>query len=578
LLLGPLVSTDVAADGEQSASRSPAAALRFTDVTATAGVGYLHAYSTGSVDNVTRVGGGVGSGDYDGDGWVDLYGVTGASGGNVLFRNQRDGTFAAVAGAAGAALPERNSSGPTFADYDGDGDLDLYVGVIGGARPTLFRNDGQAGFVAYPEATESFSIAPHNSASFGDYDGDRDLDLFVTHWGTLLFNQSIEHLWRNEGNGTFAPATAAAGLQINAVELPPFRIPFSFSANFSDIDNDGWSDLLLASDFENSQVFINNRDGTFRETTDEVISDENGMGTAVGDYDNDGDLDWFVSSIFDPSGIPRQEWGATGNRLYRNRGDGSFEDATEAAGVRDGNWGWGSCFADFDNDGFLDIFHVNGWDLDPMFVDQPVRLFVSNRDGTFREQAEAAGVADRGDGRGVVCFDYDRDGDIDVFISNNNGSARLFRNDTGNQAGFLNVRLIGRPPNTQGIGARVYVTSEGMTQMRELRAGCNYVSQDPSEAHFGLGAATVVSELRIRWPDGTETVRSDISAGRFLWIPEDPGDANCDGRVGAADIVRAIALDRRDVADIRCALADVDEDGLVDDVDRQRLLALAFGR
>jgi hypothetical protein len=201
---------------------------------------------------------------------------------------------------------------------------------------------------------------------------------------------------------------------------------------------------------------------------------------------------------------------------------------------------------------------------------------MSNRDGTFTEQAEPAGVADRGDGRGVVCFDYDRDGDIDIFIANNGGSSRLFRNEIGDSAAFLHVRLIGRPPNPEGIGARVQITSAGTTQIRELRAGCNYVSQDPAEAHFGLGAATDVSEIRVRWPDGSETVRRDVAVNQFLQIARDPGDANCDGSLSAADFVRSIVSDGGRPQSYRCPLADVDEDGVVNDEDRRSLLHILF--
>ena len=190
----------------------------------------------------------------------------------------------------------------------------------------------------------------------------------------------------------------------------------SFTPNLSDIDGDGDMDLLMASDFETSQVMVNNGDGTFLKITDRnVIIDQNGMGAAVGDYDNDGDMDWFVTSIMQPPDL-------FGNRLYRNMGSGTFEDATDEAGVADGGWGWAACFADFDNDRYLDVFHVNGWragDPDGGTGGDQVRFFHSLGDGTFEEKASMVGLSDQGQGRGVACFDAEQDGDIDIVIANN---------------------------------------------------------------------------------------------------------------------------------------------------------------
>lgn len=551
--------------------------VRFSDVAVAAGASFENRYDRPFPDAVIpRVAGGVGAGDYDGDGWVDLYGVRANAGTNLLLHNRGDGTFEDLAETAGVSLAGEAVQGPTFADYDGDGALDLFIGSTNATFPRLFRNVGTRAFELIPDAVPAVAGAPYNSATFGDVDRDGDLDLLTTHWGYLFFQGGIDHLWRNDGGGRFTGITEESGLTIKVEQNGSLFIQWSFCGNFADITNDGIPDLLLSQDYGRSQVFVGNGDGSFRETTTGVISDENGMGSAIGDYDNDGDLDWFVSSIY-LAGVPSNpDFGTSGNRLYRNRGDGSFEDATDEAGVRDGNWGWGSCFADFDNDGFLDLFHVNGWDLDSRFVAQGARLFMSNRDGTFTEQAESAGVADRGDGRGVVCFDYDRDGDVDIFVANNGGSSRLFRNESDDGAAFLHVRLIGRPPNTEGIGARIQVTSAGTTQIRELRAGCNYVSQDPAEAHFGLASATNVDELRVRWPDGFETARRDVAVNQFLQIARDPGDANCDGSLSAADFVRSLSSNGQPPQPYRCPLADLDEDGVVNDEDRLALVHIVF--
>jgi hypothetical protein len=356
------------------------------------------------------------------------------------------------------------------------------------------------------------------------------LDLFMTHWGTRpAAGESIVYLWRNNGDGTFSNDNAAAGIPD---QLPEDFFDTTFTPNFADINSDGWPDILAAADFGASGISLNNGDGTFRDATTDVISDENGMGAAVGDYDNDGDLDWFVTSIFDSSPTLGGRWGLSGNRLYRNRGDGTFEDATDEAGVREGGWGWGACFADFDNDGFLDIFHVNGWgrldvatgafflDLAAPFHFDRSRLFLSDGDGTFTERSAALGIHDTDQGRGVVCFDYDRDGDVDILVANNGGAPRLFRNDGGNRLGFLQVKLRGRSPNTEAIGARVYVTEGDRTQLREIRNGSNFESQDPAVAHFGLGTAALVAEVRILWPNGQSSSLTNVTVNQFLIVDE----------------------------------------------------------
>ncbi len=268
-------------------------------------------------------------------------------------------------------------------------------------------------------------------------------------------------------------------------------------------------------------MFRNQRDGTFLNITTDVISDHSGMGSAVADSDNDGDLDWFVSSIThleerDETGDPKL---LDGNRLYRNGGSGIFEDVTGPAGVRVGGWGWGSSFVDVNNDCWVDLVHTNGWFSENRgYPTDPTRLFVSRGDGTFDETAVEAGIDDQGQGRGVVCFDFDGDGDLDIFQANLNEPSRLFRNDTPADLGWLHVVLQGPGPNTEAVGARIHVSIGGLTQMRELRCGNNYVSANAVEAHFGLGVAPTVDQVRVTWPDRTETVLHDVAADQRLVI------------------------------------------------------------
>jgi hypothetical protein len=466
--------------------------------------------------------GGVAAGDYDADGWVDLYAVGGELGQTRLLRNRGDGTFEDRTVAAGVGLPGALTCGPTFADYDGDGWLDLLVGGHLGTPLTLLRNRGDGTFEDVTAGSGLTSATSNFSSAFGDYDGDGDLDLAVSHWASNeSFGPPVEHLWRNEGNGGFVPATVAAG--VDPFLAGRFGFTWTFTPSFADLTNDGRLDLLLASDFGTEQVYWNDGDGTFTDATTAVNSSENGMGSAVGDYDNDGDLDWFVTSILDADGTAEGNWGVTGNRLYRNRGDGRLEDVTDAAGVRLGYWGWAACFADFNLDGHLDLFHVNGFDSDSamsvQFHDDPSLFYVANGDGTFTDRSADVGLSDVGQGRGVVCFDYDRDGDVDIYVGNGEGQAsRLYRNDAGVKGGYLAVALRGPGANTQAIGARVLVTTGMRRQMRELAAGGNFVSQNPPIAHFGLGEASSVERLEVEWPDGGLTTMTEVATNQLVEI------------------------------------------------------------
>jgi hypothetical protein len=497
----------------------------FTDVTAEAGVAFRHDYPGTAFSLAGLYGGGVAAGDYDGDGWVDLYAVRGTVGPNLLFHNQGDGTFAEVATTAGVALARPFSVGPAFADFDGDGWLDLLVLGVDGAAPVLFRNRGDGSFEDVT-ATSGLRVTRDTySAAFGDFDRDGDLDLVLGHW---LAAGDTEVFWRNNGDGTFTDITAEVGV------AGPAGPSWVFTPNFADINNDGWPDLLMAADFGTSRVLLNEGGARFRNMTSPVISDENGMGAAVGDYDNDGDLDWFVSSIWDPDGVAEGNWGVSGNRLYNNRGNGTFVDVTDAAGVRVGYWGWASTFGDFNNDGWLDLFHVNGYapaDLVPeasVFAADPARLFVGTPGGRFDEESRQLGVDNVGLGRGALAFDYDRDGDLDLFIQNNLGEAHLLRNDGGNRNSFLTIKLRGQAPNSEGIGARVLVSASGATQLRELRAGSNFESQDPAEAHFGLANAAAADAVSIMWPDGRRTGMVNVRANQFLVVTQTGGSgADC---------------------------------------------------
>lgn len=506
-------------------TRTPAAiGFRFSDSTAAAGLDAGHGFDGAGATMPMMFSSGIAVSDYDNDGDLDIYFVSGSAGANRLFQNLGDATFADIGAAAGVAVSATKSSGPAFADIDGDGFADLFVGAVDGDPVHLYRNNRDGTFSDMTAASGlRFGTANVVSAAFGDYDGDGQLDLFATHWGNQVGDgESSAHLWRNQSATTpfvFTDRSDASGL--SAIYRDEMTDD-TFTPNFADIDGDGDSDLLLASDFGTSKVLRNDGGGVFVDITTAEISDENGMGAAVGDYDNDGDLDWFVSAIsyLEPPAGAFSVDRTSGNRLYNNDGSGNFTDVTLDVGVLRGDWGWGSCFADFNNDGHLDIFHVNGWVQSawPQYELTPSKLFLARGDGTFAEVGGQAGITDRDQGRGVVCADMDADGDIDILVANNGQQLRFYRNDGNLDHHYINIRLSGTAPNTQGIGAKITLEAGGKTQLREMRRGNNYTSQNPARVHFGLGEAAVIDRLRVVWPDRTVTELSNIAVDQHLTI------------------------------------------------------------
>jgi hypothetical protein len=421
--------------------------------------------------------GGAAAGDCDDDGYVDVFIARGDEGPNLLYMNQGNLAFidrAETAGIAYTQSPGQNyaHSGPTFADMDGDGDLDLFLGGLFGDPSKIFQNNGDCMFVDATAGSgiDSLKSTFNISAAFGDYDLDGDLDLFLAHWGTPRSHTNpgdTENLWRNVGVGgkiVYESVSEAALISPSIITLDdpndfddPFE--FTFTPTFARIDQDLYPDILSVADFNESMLFINNRNGTFRNATDtRVLVDNNGMGSALGDFDGDGDLDWFVSSVYAPDlNLSSRLPNPVGNRSYRNDG-GVFTDISAIAGIEDGGWGWAACFLDFENDGDLDLYHTNGWSApftETTFVTDVSRAFISDGAGKFVERANRVGVADDDDARGVVCADFDNDGDVDILQLHMRfgQAATLWRNDTSGSS-YLRVRLRGGPPNTDAAGAR----------------------------------------------------------------------------------------------------------------------------
>jgi RNase P/RNase MRP subunit p29 len=485
----------------------------------------------------TSMTGGAAAGDFDADGFADLY-VTRVRARDSLYLNCRNGTFADVTETLGLSKADEPSNGATWADVDGDGDLDLFVTTFGkqAKRHYLylqeagnFREDGFNRGIAMANEGPLYGT----SATFGDYDNDGYLDLYVGEWrrddAVPEAERTRNHarLFRNLGAdrpGFFEDVTEPAGVRVGgeaANGVIKLDGVFVFTPVFADLDDDGALDLALTSDFGSSRLFWNRGDGTFMDGTSEakVGTEQAGMGASIADYDGDGRLDWFVTSIYEP----RRRY--NGNRLFRNSGKRRFVDTTDAVGVRDIGWGWGNSMLDFDNDGDLDLLAVAGFtDTDIFLKEYDGRLALWQQSSSAGDACEdvAARVAPapNGQGRGVATLDYDNDGDQDLFVVYRGQHDALLRNDVAGAAQHhLRVALRGKI-NRFGIGGRVIVeTSRGLL-MRELQAGASYLSHSESVAHFGLGAANDRVDVSVRLPGGATQTFRDIEVDRNVLVVE----------------------------------------------------------
>jgi hypothetical protein len=487
--------------------------------------------------------GGVAAGDFDGDGLVDLV-FTRMGEIDILYRNLGSGTFEPRTTAAGfTKLTQTN--GVVSGDIDNDGDLDLYMTGTDTTRNFLYLNDGTGVFAdagaAHTAALSNGVSRFGQGASFGDYDADGNLDLVTASWrdetstsqSRLLRNLGSEHSWE------FEDITEAAGLNVFRHESHSWR----FTPRLVDLDHDGHLDLPIASDFMTSQLFWSNGDGTFSDgtTSATVGTDLNGMGSTFGDYDGDGDLDWFITNITSPPDRPDALGGF--NRLYRNDGNRTFTDVTLEAGVRDSQWAWGTSFFDYDNDGDLDLIATNGWNFSGWANDQ-TKLW-RNDGGVFTDVSTAAGIIDTLQGRGLAHLDYDDDGDLDVVVVNNGAAPVLYRNDS-NEGAYLRIDVEGVLSNRDGIGAWITVTPNfeqpAQRQVWEVDGGSSFLSQNERTAHFGLGDRTdPVDLVTIEWPSGLVQHLFDVAIDQKLNVLETDqwalADFNSDGVVDDADYI-----------------------------------------
>jgi hypothetical protein len=490
--------------------------------------------------------------DIDGDGLPDLL-LTQVDGPPRLYRQVTGEdlrTFRDVAPEYGLDAVAAPTNGAAFADVDRDGDEDLVLTTLDPRltvdRYVLLLREGDSFEEAGAErgvALPSGRTRAGYGVAVGDYDRDGWVDLHTSDWHDLSgLWPSHSRLLRNRGAeapGFFVDETVAAGV---ASFGPDCTVEggcpiVDFASAFVDFDDDGWPDLLAVRDFGLSRLYWNEGDGTFTDGTEAagVGTDENGMGSTVGDIDGDGDLDWFVTSIGDPNetcGARPCNWGFSGNRLYRNDGDRAFTDITEEAGVRMGGWGWGAAFLDFDNDGDLDLVMTNGavlpesTDEDALFNDDPMVLWENDGSGRFTDVSARLDPLDLGDGKGLVVFDADGDGDQDFLVVHHGGPPLLYTNAFGAGAGsWLRVDPVSTVSAGPGVEVRVWRTLEEAPLLRTNDSVTHFLGQSERVAHFGLGPdVSEVARVEVTWPSGRRLVLEDVQAWQTLHPSEDAAE------------------------------------------------------
>ena len=472
-LKGRLFRNDltVGADGSRT--------LRFTDVTDSSGI------------DARVYGVGVAAGDIDNDGCVDLYLTN--FGPNQLFRNNCDGTFADISKPSGTEAAGWSVSA-SFLDYDRDGLLDLFV----------------ARYLEFTVATDVDCLGPT---------GEED------YCNPKAYRAQASRLFHNTGNGTFSDVTASARM---SAEFGP-----ALGVSTADFNGDGWIDIFVANDSEEDQLWINQRDGTFRNTA--LLSGvalsisgvaEASMGVDAADVDNDGDEDLFMTELT-----------SQGHNLFVNDGSGTFEDRSAPSGLGPASLaytGFGTAWFDFDNDGRLDILTVNGKISaiqaqrragEPLPQRQPKQLFRNRGDGRFEDVSDRAGavIARAQVSRGAAFGDVDNDGDVDVLVANDSGPTELLINEVGNQRHWLGLRLVGERPRDM-LGARVEVTrTDGATLWRRARSDGSYASANDPRVLVGLGDSADAPRVRVHWPSGRIEEWSDVGIDRYTTLTEGGG-------------------------------------------------------
>jgi hypothetical protein len=494
--------------------------------------------------------------DYDNDGWQDVFLVNGTRLGglpseqtptNHLYRNNGDGTFADVTQKAGLTRTGWGQ-GVAVGDYDNDGYDDIFVSYFG--KNALFRNKGNGTF---EEVAEKAGVANNGTrwgsgCAFVDYDRDGYVDLFVASYidldlktaplpetGPCLYKGltvacgppgltgGVNTLYRNNGNGTFGDVSVKAGIRKT-------NGTYGLGVLVADFDNDGWPDIYVANDSAPAALYRNDKNGTFTDVGIEAGcafsidgKPQAGMGVSAGDYDRDGWLDIFKTNFSGDT-----------SSLYRNTGKAVFDDVTFPAGVGiTTRWlGWGCGFVDADNNGWVDIFLVNGHvypEVEKLTTEagyaQRKVLYRNLGNGRFEDFSDRAGasVVEPSPSRGCAFGDYDNDGDVDILINPVNRTPELLRCDSSNQNNWISIKAIGVKSNRDAIGARIKCATEDGSQIDEVRSGGSYYSQSDMRVHFGLGKSQKVKTLEIRWPSGQVDTLSGLAVNQFVYVKEGAG-------------------------------------------------------
>ena len=489
--------------------------------------------------------------DYDNDGWQDIYLVnsgstpamrSAAGAFNRLFRNNQNGTFTDVTSAAGVGNPSEYGMGCAFGDYNNDGYMDIYVTNFG--PNVLYRNNGDGTFSDVTDPSGLADQAWSTSAAFADYDRDGWLDLYVCNYldysieknqrcliaGGLsychphVYSGVQDTFYRNLGDGHFENATEKAGL----VAADP-KNSKSLGVIWTDMDRDGFVDLFVASDSTANHVFRNRGDGSFQDVS--LISGgafngsgeaEAGMGIDAADFDQSGWMHIIITNFSHET-----------NTLYYNEGGGRFRDRTIEFQLESSSilpLGFGINFLDFDNDGYFDLFVANGHILDnaeemdrTLSYEQPNRLFRYDRRGKFREVSGLAGAyfARRNVSRGSAVGDFNNDGRVDVLVCNNGGKADLLENRSLTENHWIKLQLEGTHCSRDAIGTRVLVTADGYRLAQEVRSGGSYLSQGDLRLNFGLGKLSKIGSIGIVWPCGKlQEVTGPVRLNQILRIKE----------------------------------------------------------
>ncbi len=534
----------------------PPPQVRYEDIAAKAGLVARHVSGPERDKQyiIETTGSGVALLDYDRDGWLDIFLVNATTleasspePTSHLYRNRRNGSFEDVTSVAGLTRTGWGQ-GACAGDYDNDGDADLFVTYWG--QNALWQNNGDGSFSDVTESAGLLHVAPRWSSgcSFLDYDKDGDLDLFVANYVDLDLTKtpargSNEYcswkglavvcgprglpagtnlLYRNEGGGRFKDASRESG-------IAKIKGRYGFTSIVSDYDNDGWPDIYLACDSTPNILFHNEGDGTFTDigllsgtAVNEDGQEQAGMGVAAADFDHDGLIDLVKTNFADDTPT-----------LYRNLGKNVFSDVTfpSRLGANTRFLGWGAGFIDFDNDGWKDIFMVNGHvypEVDTLNSQSPFKqervLFWNLGDKTFLDLSANAGpgVMDRRASRGAAFGDLDNDGSIEIVVNNINDLPSLLKN-SGPRQNWTLLQLVGTKSNRSGIGARVTVVTGMTRQTDETRSGGSYLSQNDPRLHFGLGKASIIDRIEIQWPSGLREVHSRLKANQVLVLEEGKG-------------------------------------------------------